>query len=77
MTQKFPLYLDVYLDALPRITGKTWAEWDHILNTSLQPESEALAVTQYLITHYKLKPAWAQMIAMHYIPGGDKPQRPS
>ncbi|MBZ0295201.1 MAG: hypothetical protein K8L99_21740 [Anaerolineae bacterium] len=69
--QKVPLYLNVYLEALPEVTGKTWSEWDRILSTDLQLEYDVLPITQYLIARYKLKPAWAQMIATHYVFGAD------
>ncbi|MBZ0295542.1 MAG: hypothetical protein K8L99_23490 [Anaerolineae bacterium] len=71
MVRKFPPYS---LDALPRGTGKTWDEWDLILTTGMQRKCGVLLTAQYLIDEHRVKPGWAQLIALQYVMKG-KPQR--
>ncbi len=63
------------VDGLPVATGKSWEEWEYILNTGIDHTCGVLPVAQFLLNRYDLDMSWAQLIALEYVLGNHPPQR--
>jgi hypothetical protein len=53
-------------DEVRTMTGRTWQEWGHLIDSWDGKTQGYAAIAHYLIEHQGVRRLWAQMIAVYY-----------